>query len=100
MVDRVQGRERRSACRDAGLSDLRGGSDAALRCRGSMVCAIGREGGKNSPHSRSGRGEGVAIAEFPSLAEAKQWYESPGYQAAAQHRFKGATYRGLIVEGI
>jgi uncharacterized protein (DUF1330 family) len=44
--------------------------------------------------------EGVAIAEFPSLEEARQWYESPAYQAAAQHRFKGATYRGLIVEGI
>ena len=44
--------------------------------------------------------EGVAIAEFPSLEEAKQWYESHAYQAAAQHRFKGSTYRGLIVEGI
>jgi uncharacterized protein (DUF1330 family) len=44
--------------------------------------------------------EGVAIAEFPSLEAAKQWYESPAYQAAAQHRFKGATYRGLIVEGV
>src|SRR3984893_18405136 len=29
--------------------------------------------------------EGVAIAEFPSVEEAKQWYESPAYQAAAQH---------------
>ena len=44
--------------------------------------------------------EGVAIAEFPSMEEAKQWYESPAYQAAVKHRFKGATYRGLIVEGI
>ena len=44
--------------------------------------------------------EGVAIAEFPSMEEAKQWYESPAYQTAAKHRFKGATYRGLIVEGI
>jgi len=44
--------------------------------------------------------DGVAIAEFPSLEEAKQWYESPAYQAAARHRFKGATYRGLIVEGV
>jgi uncharacterized protein (DUF1330 family) len=43
--------------------------------------------------------EGVAIAEFPSMEEAKQWYESPAYQMAAQHRFKGAIYRGLIVEG-
>ena len=44
--------------------------------------------------------EGVAIAEFPSMEAAKLWYESPAYQAAAKHRFKGATYRGLIVEGI
>jgi uncharacterized protein (DUF1330 family) len=44
--------------------------------------------------------EGVAIAEFPSLEEAKQWYQSAEYQAVAQHRFKGATYRGLIVEGV
>ena len=44
--------------------------------------------------------EGVAIAEFPSLEEAKQWYKSPAYQVAAQHRFKGATYRGFIVEGL
>ena len=44
--------------------------------------------------------EGVAIAEFPSLDEAKDWYESPAYQAAAQHRFKGAIYRGIIIEGV
>ena len=44
--------------------------------------------------------EGVAIAEFPSMEEARRWYQSPAYQAAPQHRFKGATYRGLIVEGI
>jgi uncharacterized protein (DUF1330 family) len=44
--------------------------------------------------------EGVAIAEFPSLDDARRWYDSPAYQAAAKHRFKGATYRGLIVEGI
>jgi uncharacterized protein (DUF1330 family) len=43
--------------------------------------------------------EGVAIAEFPSMEEARRWYDSPAYQAAAQHRFKGAIYRGLIVEG-
>jgi len=44
--------------------------------------------------------EDVAIAEFPSLDEAKDWYESPAYQAAAQHRFKGAIYRGIIIEGV
>src|ERR1700730_2998748 len=44
--------------------------------------------------------EGVAIAEFPSMEEAMRWYNSPAYQLAAQHRFKGAIYRGIIVEGI
>lgn len=44
--------------------------------------------------------EGIAIAEFPSMEEARRWYDSPAYQAAVQHRFKGAIYRGLIVEGL
>ena len=43
--------------------------------------------------------EGVVIAEFPSLEAARAWYDSPAYQQAAQHRFRGAVYRGLIVEG-
>lgn len=44
--------------------------------------------------------EGVVIAEFPSLQEARDWYDSPAYQKAAQHRHRGAIYRGLIVEGV
>ena len=44
--------------------------------------------------------EGVVIAEFPSLEEARAWYDSPAYQAAAQYRHRGALYRGLIVDGI
>lgn len=44
--------------------------------------------------------EGVVVAEFPSLEEARAWYDSPAYQDAAQHRFRGAVYRGLIVEGV
>jgi uncharacterized protein (DUF1330 family) len=44
--------------------------------------------------------EGVAIAEFPSIEMAKAWYNSPAYQEAARHRFKGAVYNGVIVEGV
>ena len=44
--------------------------------------------------------EGVVIAEFPSLEEALAWYDSPAYQEAAQHRFRGAVYQGLIVVGV
>ncbi len=44
--------------------------------------------------------EGVVIAKFPTLEDAQAWYDSPAYQAAAKHRFRGAVYRGLIVEGV
>lgn len=44
--------------------------------------------------------EGVVILQFPSLEEAKHWYFGPAYQEAVQHRFKGASYRGFIVEGL
>lgn len=42
--------------------------------------------------------ESVTVVEFASIDAAYAWYSSPEYQAAAQHRFNGATYRGLIVE--
>ncbi|MDB6085884.1 MAG: hypothetical protein JWN43_3765 [Gammaproteobacteria bacterium] len=43
--------------------------------------------------------EGAVIIEFPSLAEAKDWYDGPGYRDARQHRFAGADYRVFITEG-
>ncbi|SOE90534.1 Uncharacterized conserved protein, DUF1330 family [Burkholderia sp. YR290] len=44
--------------------------------------------------------EGVVIVEFPSTAAARAWYDSPAYQQVAQHRFKGARYRAVLVEGV
>jgi uncharacterized protein (DUF1330 family) len=44
--------------------------------------------------------EGVVIAEFPTVAAAKAWYDSPGYREVRKHRFKGAIYRGILVEGV
>ena len=44
--------------------------------------------------------EGVVILEFPSLDEAKAWYDSPAYREVREHRFRGADYRAVIVEGI
>jgi uncharacterized protein (DUF1330 family) len=43
--------------------------------------------------------EGVAILEFPTIAEAKAWYNSPAYQEASRHRFQGGDYSAVIVEG-
>jgi uncharacterized protein (DUF1330 family) len=44
--------------------------------------------------------EGVVIVEFPSMQEAKAWYDSPAYQEARQHRFRGAKYHAVLVEGL
>lgn len=44
--------------------------------------------------------EGAVILEFPSMDAARAWYRSPEYQATAQHRFKGARYRGFVVAGL
>jgi uncharacterized protein (DUF1330 family) len=44
--------------------------------------------------------EGVVVLSFPTVTEAKAWYNSPAYQAAREHRFKGAEYRAVLVEGV
>ena len=44
--------------------------------------------------------EGIVVAECPSVEEARAWYDSPAYREVAEHRFRGAVYRGLIVEGV
>jgi uncharacterized protein (DUF1330 family) len=44
--------------------------------------------------------EGTVILSFPTMEDAKRWYESPAYQAARAHRFRGAEYRVFLTEGI
>ena len=44
--------------------------------------------------------EGVVILEFPSFEAARAWYDSPAYREVREHRFRGADYRGVIVEGV
>lgn len=44
--------------------------------------------------------DGVIMLEFPDVAEAQAWYNSPGYQAALPHRLKAADYRAFIVQGV
>lgn len=42
--------------------------------------------------------EGVVILEFPTTAEARDWYNGP-YKERAKLRQQAAPYRGFIVEG-
>ena len=44
--------------------------------------------------------EGMVIVKFPSAKAAKDWIDSEAYQDIAKHRTLGATYHGLIVEGL
>lgn len=43
--------------------------------------------------------EGAAILEFPDMAAARNWYDSPAYQQAKPHRNAGADYSVLFVNG-
>jgi uncharacterized protein (DUF1330 family) len=42
--------------------------------------------------------DGVVVAEFPSFAAAKAWYDSPAYRAIRHHRMTAAKYLGVLVE--
>ena len=43
--------------------------------------------------------DGVVMLEFPTVEDAKAWYNSPDYQAALPHRLKAAKHRAIIVDG-
>jgi uncharacterized protein (DUF1330 family) len=43
--------------------------------------------------------EGAILLQFPSIEEAKAYYDSPAYQNAAVHRHAGADYRAILIEG-
>jgi uncharacterized protein (DUF1330 family) len=44
--------------------------------------------------------DGAVILQFPTIAEAQAWYDSPTYQEAIPHRMRGADYRVFIIEGL
>lgn len=44
--------------------------------------------------------EGAVVLEFPTMADARAWYDSPAYQTALKHRKIASDYRVFIVEGV
>ncbi len=44
--------------------------------------------------------DGVVMLEFPTMEEARAWYDNPEYQQAAAFRQKAADYEMFIVEGL
>ncbi|MDH4848002.1 DUF1330 domain-containing protein [Pseudomonas sp. BN605] len=59
-----------------------------LAAYGEMECLEGTEA------------DGVLINRFPSMADARCWYDSSPYATARAHRLRGAAYRVFIVEGV
>lgn len=43
--------------------------------------------------------EGVVILRFSDSAAAKAWYFGEQYQQVAKDRFRGSTYRAVLVDG-
>jgi uncharacterized protein (DUF1330 family) len=60
-----------------------------------VLAAYGRQVMLEGPEA-----EGVVLVKFPTLEAAQAWYDSPAYREAREHRFRGADYRALIVEGL
>ncbi|GAA0330628.1 hypothetical protein GCM10009087_46040 [Sphingomonas oligophenolica] len=44
--------------------------------------------------------DGVLVLQFPTVEDAKAWYDSPAYQAALPYRRQAADYRAMIVQGL
>tara|TARA_R110002110_G_scaffold255982_1_gene471857 strand:+ start:327 stop:629 length:303 start_codon:yes stop_codon:yes gene_type:complete len=44
--------------------------------------------------------DGVVLLEFPTIEDARDWYESPEYQAAMADRKMAADYRTILFEGV
>jgi uncharacterized protein (DUF1330 family) len=44
--------------------------------------------------------DGVVMLQFPTLEDAKAWYESPAYQEALAFRKEAADWRVVIVDGL
>lgn len=42
--------------------------------------------------------EGAVVIEFPDMAAARAWYDSPSYTEARKHRHLGSDYRVFITE--
>jgi len=44
--------------------------------------------------------DAVVVLQFPTMDDARGWYESPAYQEALAFRSKAADWRVVLVEGL
>jgi uncharacterized protein (DUF1330 family) len=72
-------------------------STTALAAHGGRYLA---RGGAASLLEGAGTPSRVTLLEFPDLATAKAWYDSPEYMEARAARAEAATGRFVVVEGL
>jgi uncharacterized protein (DUF1330 family) len=46
------------------------------------------------------REQTAVILEFPDMAAARAWYDSPSYQAAFKFRHAGSKSKAFFIEGV
>jgi uncharacterized protein (DUF1330 family) len=44
--------------------------------------------------------EGAVVLEFPNMAAARAWYDSPAYRAAVKFRHAGSRSKAFFIEGV
>ena len=57
-------------------------------------------GGKAEDLEGDWHPERIVVVEFPSVEQAKQWWDSPEYTAVRTIRQRTATSRLIVVEGV
>ncbi len=57
-------------------------------------------GGAVVPLEGDWKPERLVVLEFPSLEQARRWYDREEYRAPQAMRFRCARTRGVIVEGV
>ncbi|HEY6926188.1 MAG TPA: DUF1330 domain-containing protein [Steroidobacteraceae bacterium] len=57
-------------------------------------------GGNVEPVEGDWRPQLFVIVEFPDMARARQWYQSPEYAAALELRHRALNRRLIFVEGV
>lgn len=80
----------------AGYALYLAGTDAPLARCGARVLAV-----DDSPQVLEGTwpGSRTVLIAFPDETSARAWYDSPEYQAIAQHRHRSATTDAVFLTG-
>lgn len=88
---------------DARIHDPEGMKPYLAKVEGTYKAFGGRRivaGGALETHEGDAPIGRIVILQFPSMAEARAWHDSPAYQAIVGYRLASAESRAYLVEGL